>query len=555
VDGGGGIWNSGGVVTMNTSQVISNTAANNGGGIWNLNGALTVNTSQILTNTSNAAGGGIFNQTSSSDNVARLTLNTSTIGGNQAVSGGGIRNLDSALTLNGSTLHDNQADNGGALFNGGRLEVVISNSTVNSNTVTMQGGGIFNSDGSIILDSSTLSSNRAETGGGIFNQNGTLTLHNGTIAYNVATSRGGGLVNRDGMLALHNVIVAYSSGGDCAGTLLSEGYNLDTDSTCNLTEPGDRMEIDPQIGPLQDNGGPTFTHALLPGSRAIDGGVCGAIITDQRGEPRPGFGSSFCDVGAFERQNVSADLSISKYVDPVGTLVPGQPITYTLVYTNVGVARGGEIVIDDVLPDTLSNFSYTSSGPEVVETGSTPYRWQIDDLGPMDQGIITITARIRPDLASRTSFVNRARINSLTIVDVMPENNFSSVENRVLLPRVAFSSADYIVEEATAQAVITVTLDPVPQVPVRVDYATRDSIAIAPDDYTATSGTLAFNAGQRVGTFVIPINRDTNLESAETVRLILNNPVNAEIGIPSTATLTIINSAVQRLYMPLAVTP
>ena len=113
---------------------------------------------------------------------------------------------------------------------------------------------------------------------------------------------------------LRNTIVANSHvGGDCGGgPITSEGYNLDSDGTCGFNAIGDLSSTDPLLGPLQGNGGPTLTHALLPGSPAIDGGSPAACIgpwghpltTDQRGEVRPADGDGectfICDIGAYE---------------------------------------------------------------------------------------------------------------------------------------------------------------------------------------------------------------------------------------------------------------
>ena len=80
----------------------------------------------------------------------------------------------------------------------------------------------------------------------------------------------------------------------------SNGHNLDNDGSCQLSGTGDKPNASAILGPLQDNGGATVTHALLPGSQAIDGvgqGFCD-IITDQRGVTRPQ--GTLCDIGAYE---------------------------------------------------------------------------------------------------------------------------------------------------------------------------------------------------------------------------------------------------------------
>jgi hypothetical protein len=102
---------------------------------------------------------------------------------------------------------------------------------------------------------------------------------------------GGGLIN--------TILAANSPGGNCAGAITDRGHNISSDSTCAFTNAGSMNNTDPKLGPLADNGGPTLTMALLPGSPAIDAGATlGAPATDQRGVPRPQ--GSGVDIGAFE---------------------------------------------------------------------------------------------------------------------------------------------------------------------------------------------------------------------------------------------------------------
>ena len=95
-----------------------------------------------------------------------------------------------------------------------------------------------------------------------------------------------------------------------SGSIVSNGYNLSSDGTCPFNGPGDLQNTDPKLGPLQNNGGPTFTQALLAGSPAIDAGNPNGctdgngilLTTDQRGYPRPEKPGGRCDIGAYEDQ-------------------------------------------------------------------------------------------------------------------------------------------------------------------------------------------------------------------------------------------------------------
>ena len=198
---------------------------------------------------------------------------------------------------------------GGGIFNRGTL--TITNSTLWGNSAD-DGGGIFNNRGTLTITNSTLSGNTAlgGVGGGIFNSStGTVDITASTLSGNTALDGGGGIFNH-GTVNIDNTIVAGNTGPsaapDASGTFNSAGLNLigDGSASTGFIDGVDSDQvgtsgspIDPKLGPLQDNGGPTFTHALLPGSPAIDAGATD-LTTDQRGLPRPiGLDP---DIGAFE---------------------------------------------------------------------------------------------------------------------------------------------------------------------------------------------------------------------------------------------------------------
>ena len=256
-------------------------------------------------------------------NFGTLTLTNSTVSNNTGHEGAGIYN-NGTLTVTESTVSDNEAvgggSRGGGIYNAGTL--TLSGSTVSSNSAGgfQVGGGIYNG-GSLTITNSTISGNSsAGIAVGIYNDSqGTLNVNSSTIVNN----RGEGIRNASdsssGALRISNSIVSNNigtTGGNCAGIITSIGHNLVAgDGTCVFTATGDitlPTDTDAKVGPLQDNGGPTFTHELLSGGQAIDAGnpaepgsgdnACEA--TDQRGGARPldgdGVNGAICDIGAYE---------------------------------------------------------------------------------------------------------------------------------------------------------------------------------------------------------------------------------------------------------------
>jgi CSLREA domain-containing protein len=294
------------------------------------------------------AGGGIYN-------AGTLMVNHCVIADNEAVGegpfagvGGGIYNLGT-LGLAHSTVSGNTAsDYGGGIYNGGSGSTVVLTATAVISNSAMHGGGVF-SDGTVELENSTISDNKAVqvgdyggTGGGIRNSGGIVELTSSTVSCNSAAVAGGGIYSLGTMRMINTIVADQVSGADCAGdAITSNGYNLDSDGSCGLDAPGDRT-ADPQLAPLRDNGGPTETRALSFGSPAIDAipvesctdRLGTPIAVDQRGVPRPQ--GAACDIGAYEviKNVLYLPLVLDNYLPlavfplHIGDAIPVRPVAY-----------------------------------------------------------------------------------------------------------------------------------------------------------------------------------------------------------------------------------
>ncbi|HAA28329.1 MAG TPA: filamentous hemagglutinin, partial [Cyanobacteria bacterium UBA8553] len=290
---------------------------------------VTLNGLTIANGNANATGGGI-NYTG----FGTLNINNSIIRNNQVTLidpnfGGGIFNGIGTVNITNSTISGNSAYLGGGVYNGAGT-VNLTNSTLSNNLATGlgtgldSGGGIRNSFGTVNVTNSTISGNRANFGGGgIANFVGNVTLVNSTITRNITDNdnngngNGGGVSNfLGGTVNVRNTIVADNTDRapgtttnypDAWGAFTDQGNNLigasdgSTGFTLSTLVGTVANPIDPQLAPLQNNGGSTQTHALLPSSLALDAGVrVGGVASDQRGVSRTGIGDPIPDIGAYE---------------------------------------------------------------------------------------------------------------------------------------------------------------------------------------------------------------------------------------------------------------
>jgi len=281
---GGGISSSKALTIIN-STVGYNSASgqgSSGGGIYmDLNSSLIIQNSTIVGNSTTvdshtgSDGGGIYSKASVIIEQSTITGNVSSHGSTAGSMGGGMYISGGPLTITESTIKNNSSRNGAGLVISGNVTIVKS--TFYNNHAEVGGGGIQAGGGNLTIDNSTFSNNAAglpNFGGGIgFYGDGQLLITNSTFAENRSNSL---FLDRPNHVTIRNTILSTTSYPNCylAGStqVVSQGYNLISDNTCNLSGVGDRQGTTPLIGFFQDNGGPTFTHELLTGSPAIDSG-------------------------------------------------------------------------------------------------------------------------------------------------------------------------------------------------------------------------------------------------------------------------------------------
>jgi hypothetical protein len=352
-NGGGAVWAGEGAVVesstfTNNSFIQTSGVSNDGGGaLFNSNTGLTVTNSSFVNNSATLAsehnnGGGAIYQDGSAEtltndtfagNSARITAG----GGSSESNGGGANYQDgSILTIGGTTFSGNS--------------VSVTNPSKNSG-----GGAIFHDGSTFSLTNSTFAGNSAAplpsaegVGGGaiLSNSAAQLSFTNDTIDGNQTSAAGGNVLgtNAAGTITSKNTIIAAggaASGSNCAGPgkLASAGHNIEdgAPSRCGLGAIGDRIGVSPLLGALQNNGGPTQTEELLPGSPAIDAGDnTGCPASDQRGIVRP-HGSA-CDVGALE---VSPPLATTGAASAIG----GSSATLNASATNPNPLIGGTVFV------------------------------------------------------------------------------------------------------------------------------------------------------------------------------------------------------------------
>jgi alpha-tubulin suppressor-like RCC1 family protein len=392
--------------------------------------------------------------------------------------GGGLRN-HGTLTLTGCAVSGNLtsytgaqggvAGGGSGIRNQGSLTVI--NSTLAGNTANRGiGAGIFNF-GTVNIVNSTLSGNTANgpTGGGpggIFNA-GSLTVTNSTISGNTTSGVGGGIQSSGGTTKLRNTLVAGNTaalGSDVFGPLISLGHNLigNTSGATVTAQSGDKFDAAAaplNLGPLADNGGPTPTHALLPGSVAINAGNncvltangCAAndpptaLATDQRGTNFPRQVGGQVDIGAFEAnyalvatggtlQNATVNTTfvsalqatLTESYQPVSGVqisfsVPSNGASASLSSNTATTNSAGQASVNVKANNTAGTYNVTASA-----NGAASVNFTLTNIAPPAITKSFSPATINPGGVSQltlnfTSVAGNVALNNLALTDNLPQ--------------------------------------------------------------------------------------------------------------------------------------
>lgn len=485
-----------------------------GGGITAVSTTLTVTDCVISGNSTSYGGGGIYNY------GGTLSVNNCTISGNTAqLAGGGIHSEFGSTTVNGSTLNNNIALGKGSTFS--------------------WGGGIGTDEGTLTVTNSTLSGNMANAGGGIYNGGSVLTVKHCTFSGNAPavfdstqTKRGGSIcssssiASRRGFTSISHTLFKSGLGKNLytfSGSITSQGHNQsDDDGNGFLTKTGDQVNTNSLLGPLQDNGGSTFTHALLAGSPAINAGDPAFIpppTTDQRGLGFPRVQGERLDIGAYEALLLSInDVSISE-----GTPSQTEPETKSLNFTaTLSAACPQPVTVHYTTQDSTaqapgdylaSSGTLTFAPGEVTKTASIIIK---SDVQNEDDETFTINL----SEASGATITKMQGLGTITNDDPVPvflindvlvsETNGGSVQARFTLALSAPSSKVIIVSAKTTPAGS-------PEASAGIDY-----IALLPT-------TVTFNPGQITRTVNITVLGDTIDENDEKFAVMLSNATNATI--------------------------
>jgi hypothetical protein len=535
---GAGIYDIDENLTLDGVTITNCAATGNGGGLYldGFNFSATVRNSVITGNAAANKGGGIYTEDTGPNGV---TLDRTLITGNTAARGGGVYfyDPDGVITIVDTTISTNHASNrGGGLFladTDSSGTVTISRSTISGNTADGKGGGVYlyQPDNPFVIENTTISGNTAGAGGGgiyLYDAaNTTFDVRNTTLAGNTATGGSGeALFVKQGTVTLRHDIFAGGTAELGGGGTFDAAYTLfqAPGATPYVDNGNNQSGVDPQLGPLGNNGGPTQTHLLALASPAVNAGAAlKSPVVDQRGNAR--VVGPTADLGAVELApgTVQFTAATATVNETAGTV--------TLTLARSGGTDGPLSVNYQMTPGTAGITDYTDASGMVT--------WADGDA--TDKTIvvaITNDTLIEPD----ETFTVAISATPASVLGAQTNVVVTIQSDDVPVPGTAsFSVATSSVNENAGTASITVTRGGGSDGAVSVHYATADGSANAGSDYTATSGTLTWNDGDATSrTILVPITNDTLVEAPESFVVNLDTPQGGmTLGNPASTTITI----------------
>jgi type IX secretion system substrate protein/Big-like domain-containing protein len=440
-------------------------------------------------------------------------------GGAFDVSAGALSLYDCIVSNNeaiGDSTTPSSAGLGGAFYVDGQLSLIRTSVYDNRATGGFgndgYGGAIYQAFGNSIIINSTISGNRVEggpatvgnnvgIGGAIASQSGNIDITSSTVSFNLAfDGAGGGIFNFPvGTVNINNSIIAQNTSPtdtDVFGTFNSTGFNFISDVGSSLGWLGnDLIGLNPNLGILRNNGGPSPTHALLPGSPAIDVGDTTVMDTiDQRGFPRiqDGNGNDIAviDIGAYEAVvpvkpiNLTAmhgdrlvildwqypnDSTITQYNIYRDSSIVGNAPVGTITYTDINLTNGQSYLYYITAVDTIGFESSLSQAASATPNG--PPRWSIPQglftFDEDDSLTVDLDSLLFDDSDPDDSLTISISSGSFVIISLNQVNHiaqFSAPLNAFGLDSIIFNAFDP--EGLTASDTAIVRVNPVNDFPV-----------------------------------------------------------------------------------------